>query len=568
MPTIRSLPPLIVLAVLLLWPTPASAHANLVRSVPAAGAMLETTPEALTLEFSELLDPSLSQVQLFDSRNTMVTEARAVDPARPYTLELPLGVLQDGAYTALWRVRSAEDGHITEGSLPFGVGVPAAAPVVLPPVGAPAPAQAPPAPADVIARWLSLAALALAVGPLGFARLIWRPFALPGQADAAMGLALRRMALAGLALVAAAAIAELLAQAADAGGEAGLMAALPALLTGRTGVLLGARVVLAAVIAVLVRRLPPPAAGPAQPWELTLVVAGPMLLTLSLGGHAAVAGTPVLAADWAHTAAMALWFGGLLPLFVALRTARRTGDGPPLGGLLARFSTLALWCVVVLVISGVAAAVIHLDDPRRLLDTAYGRALLVKTGLFLALLGLGALHMLVVRPRIVSGGVWAGRFRSTLAAEVAVALALLLATAALTSSPPAAAAWAQQQRLGQRAEAEAGGVDLVLWVAPAVSGDNLLTLDVGERPGEPAPSDVLLRLQMPGMQMGVLQVELPAAGGGRYQARGNHLTMVGRWELEAIVRRPGRDDVRHTFTVDVRSPESIPELPEMPAHQH
>lgn len=554
-----------LLAALLLWPTPAAAHASLVRSEPPAGAMLAETPEALTLEFSERLDPALSRVQLFDAGNRLVAESSSVEPDSPYTLRLPLGVLRDGAYTAIWRVRSTEDGHTTEGSVPFGIGVPAEAPVSLPPAGAPAPAEAPPDLAAVLGRWLTIAGLALVAGPLGFGRLIWHPVAAPGPSDTAVGATLRRQIIAGAILTAAGVGAELLAQAALAGGPGGTWAALGALVSGRTGLLLGVRLALAAAIVALALRLPPPAAGPTRPWDLGMLLALPLLLSLPLAGHAAASGALAIGAAWAHTLAMALWLGGLPGLLAALLAVhRQRGASVPLGALVRRFSILAIGAVAVLSLSGLCAAIIHLGDPQRLIDTSYGRALLLKLGIFLAILALGGLHLLVVQPRIGAGGPWAGRFQRTLAAEIGLGLALLLATAALTSSPPAGTAWAAQQQLGQRAAARSGPVDMVLWVAPGVTGDNLLALDVRD-PRDGGPTEVLLRMQMPDMRMGILEEELAPAQDGRYQLRGSHLTMAGRWELEAIVRRPGLDDVRHTFNIEVRPPAGAP----APApHQH
>src|SRR6188768_2183649 len=116
-------PLLLAVALALLIVHTAAAHATLVRSDPAAGALLEQSPPSLMLEFSEELDPAFSQAQLFDSQNQLVEPGPGtVDPAAPRVLRLILPDLPKGSYTALWRVRSAADGHVTQGSLPFGVG--------------------------------------------------------------------------------------------------------------------------------------------------------------------------------------------------------------------------------------------------------------------------------------------------------------------------------------------------------------------------------------------------------------------------------------------------------------
>src|SRR3954464_15735897 len=172
----RALPLLLAIALLLLLTQPAAAHASLVRSDPAAGALLDRSPPSLTLEFSEELDPAFSQAQLFDSQNQLVEPGPGVvHPATPRVLRLILPDLPQDSYTALWRVRSAADGHITQGSLPFGVGVATTVTSLIPPPGAPDPATLPPPPLDTVARWLNLMAAALTLGGLSFGLLVWRP---------------------------------------------------------------------------------------------------------------------------------------------------------------------------------------------------------------------------------------------------------------------------------------------------------------------------------------------------------------------------------------------------------
>src|SRR5215212_5365883 len=153
-----------------------SAHANLVRSVPAAGALLEAAPKELVLEFSEELDAGFSRVQLYNSKNQVINPGPGVvDPSAPTIMRLALAELPKDSYTALWRSRSAADGHVTEGSVPFGVGVATNATSLIPAPGAPDPATESPPPLDAAVRWLNLLVVALTFGGLPFALLVWRP---------------------------------------------------------------------------------------------------------------------------------------------------------------------------------------------------------------------------------------------------------------------------------------------------------------------------------------------------------------------------------------------------------
>ena len=107
-------------ALLVLLPTTAHAHTALARANPSPGATLDVPPAALSLEFTERLDPAFSRVQLIDATGTVIAATETVRPEAPSTLALALPTLDRGSYTALGRVRSAEDGHVTEGTVPFG----------------------------------------------------------------------------------------------------------------------------------------------------------------------------------------------------------------------------------------------------------------------------------------------------------------------------------------------------------------------------------------------------------------------------------------------------------------
>ena len=134
-----------ILAGSLLWAGSVRAHASLVSSLPAAGATLPTAPPELVFAFTEELEPGFSKLELRNSANAVVAPGPGVvDAADSATLRLALPPLPADTYTVLWRVRSAVDGHITEGSVPFGVGVTFAGAALIPPVGTPDPATVAP----------------------------------------------------------------------------------------------------------------------------------------------------------------------------------------------------------------------------------------------------------------------------------------------------------------------------------------------------------------------------------------------------------------------------------------
>ncbi|HEY3111623.1 MAG TPA: copper resistance CopC family protein, partial [Chloroflexota bacterium] len=145
----------------------AEAHANLVRSQPAAGAVLEAAPGELRLWFSEQPEVGYSEVRLFDRSGQPVGRLGAARAgAEPGLLVVPLEAPPPGVYTVAWRALSAVDGHVTAGAFAFALGADQVPPEGLRPAALSAGAASAPQPLAVAARWLTYLSLALLVAPL------------------------------------------------------------------------------------------------------------------------------------------------------------------------------------------------------------------------------------------------------------------------------------------------------------------------------------------------------------------------------------------------------------------
>jgi len=174
-----------------------------------------------------------------------------------------------------------------------------------------------------------------------------------------------------------------------------------------------------------------------------VAIAGALLVagTLPLTGHAMDAASgPVLgvALHGAHVFAGGLWLG---TLGVALFTWHRS-DPPERSGrrhvrlarLVEKFSPMALASSTVLVISGSAEAVGLVGTLRALWETVYGQRLLLKLGLLVVLLALGAYNWRVVKPTLGTRGS-SRRLLRAAALELAIAVIILAVTASLVSMP-------------------------------------------------------------------------------------------------------------------------------------
>jgi putative copper export protein len=188
----------------------------------------------------------------------------------------------------------------------------------------------------------------------------------------------------------------------------------------------------------------PPSSGRRGPLA-AMGLLGVAALTLLAGqGHASQAPlAPVqVAADAAHLTAVASWVGGLPCLAVMLLRAPRAlpGAGRPLASAaLARFSRVALWCVVAIAVTGLVRAAGELSSLVELVTTGYGRSLLLKSALLVPILVLARRNRAVVG-RIASGvAPTAARLRAVARRaqmELAIAMGVIVVAAVLVAQVP------------------------------------------------------------------------------------------------------------------------------------
>lgn len=99
----------------------AFAHAHVASSDPAANAALAAAPAAVTIDFTETLEPAFSSIVVVDGDGKTVSDGRArVDAANRKRMTVPLVALGAGAYQVKW-VAVATDGHRTQGAYGFSV---------------------------------------------------------------------------------------------------------------------------------------------------------------------------------------------------------------------------------------------------------------------------------------------------------------------------------------------------------------------------------------------------------------------------------------------------------------
>ena len=100
----------------------AQAHAFLDHASPAVGSAVPVAPAAITLWFTQNLEPAFSKVTVTNREGQRVDLGNVqVRQGAPAQLQIGLRPLPAGTYTVSWRVVSV-DTHPSEGSFQFSIG--------------------------------------------------------------------------------------------------------------------------------------------------------------------------------------------------------------------------------------------------------------------------------------------------------------------------------------------------------------------------------------------------------------------------------------------------------------
>jgi copper transport protein len=368
-----------------LLPVVVFAHARLVISDPAPGAILEKAPAIVDLVFSEPVIPAGRGINVYGPDGRLAQSGSA----RVRGDELSVGVTGnlEGTYAVVWTV-VASDTHPSRGEFTFSVGH--ASPVRAPGFGAGDVGSSSPVGLvlQALGRWMHFAGFALGFGSATYALFVARdPRPL-------------RLAGAGVALLLIAEPLALFAQTASLDPSQTFDGdALTGALASPFGRLLGLRIAAALSLWAVLGALRP------TPWLRWAVPGLGVLLALidATAAHAtpALPQTLGLALNASHVAAMVMWLGGLAAFVMA-----------PSGG----FGRVAGWSAGLLVVSGAALALLHFSSPLELMTTAYGIGLAIKLPLVAIALYLA----------------WRSRHRW----ELAAVLAAVAAASVVVSLPP------------------------------------------------------------------------------------------------------------------------------------
>jgi copper transport protein len=517
-------------------PASAWAHAALLKTFPAASAEVNRPPKELRLVYDEVIEPRFAVVSVTDAAGHQQVDGTVHrSSSNPYELDAPLRRSAEGWYLVFWRAISA-DGHPVRGAFTYRIGPNPGPP---PQFVIPSLSETAVTPGLITLRWLTFLSFMSAVGLFVLRTVIARP----------VGSGLRALsASCAIALAVALVVTPiyvLLATAQFALRSFWSFGALIPLMDssefGRGYLRLELLLALFALAAAAAIWLDPPGrtkrsvAGLLALWG-ALLAAVAVLLVPGTAGHAAQTSPRALSIvfDWLHLAGGSVWLGGLVGLLVLARRGR------PFMVALKRFSNVAFVSVMILLGSGIGAAVVHLPTIASLWQTGYGEAILVKAGLLLAAMLIASVNLVRTRRSLVL--LW-----QLVAAEVVLVTSAVVAAAVLSSLPPPPRALAS---LGAPAAhtgpgpvssvVQRNGYRLELRVTPnkvAVPDDFAVRIT---RNGSPVRgATVIATFAMLDMEMPTQAFRLEERSPGLYEHTTEALVMVGRWGLSFEVDPPG-----------------------------
>lgn len=527
----------------------ASAHAELIATDPADGAVVESAPEALTMQFTEDVSVRPDGIRVLDATGERVDAGAAAADGPDVSVPLE-GTIEEGTYVVAWRAVSA-DGHPIRGSYTFSVGRETA-------IGDGVASGAFGSGNDRVYEVLDAIARAIAyLGVLGTAGYVLIGSALRRREDPSpVG---RPTTIAAcVALVAILVQVPLQGALATGRGLTAVTEASVLALAVADGMGWAVLVTALGLLAVIITS--------GLPWEgaakrVGLVGAALAPLCFVLTGHTRTMSPAAVGylADLAHVAAAAVWFGGLVALIVAVRRRRRDDEPLEAAEAIARFSGWAAVTAAVLIAAGFALSWIQVGSLEALTTTLYGRLLLAKLALVVVVLAAAGWNRFRLVPRVAAAAIEeppvddASSWRLLLRLvrlEVLLLVFVLVVTAVLSNVTPARES-VDKGPVTVTAPFGEGSVDVT--IDPAKAGRNdihIYLFDADDRPDDDFEgADV--SLELPSQGLGPFERETVDAGNGHYQLVATDLPLAGTWSMTISVKVDRFTEQKATVTFPV-----------------
>lgn len=567
---------------------PAAAHPFTDDTMPARFSSAPVGTSEVIVWYSESVEIGHSSLEVFDGEGARVDNG---DTAYYGDVDTALIVttppLEEGTYTVASKVLSRVDGHLVPSAFVFGVGdvviEDATAAGVAGELGID----------DLIffeqagARFPGLAGQTVVLGAVISSLLVWAGVARRhaggyGGGGEEAGLAAsvhsRTMTLVGIGLVAVLASNMLMLAVQMVALDAPAGSVLQTSFGTTWIVRMGITAALIGAWFAAERRRSPSVLGMMPLLALSLA----LIATTTMMGHGMASGeAAAVALDYLHNLVAAAWIGGVAYLAFALLPALRGRDAGAAGAgsalmlaAIPRFTVVAAVSIGLVVVSGPLLMWILDGDIGEVAGSAYGRIIMAKVALALAMVGIAVHHHRVAAAAAAAlrGGRrfdLLGRIGPGLRAEAAVGMVLIGAVALLSNSTlpdgeiqnrgagaEAAAEVAETAYAGLAAVEYTGAAAFGVEVRPFAPGANTVRVAVAGHDGGPLGDVEGVKVKVSNPLRGISPIEVPVraeadagAGGGAEEGEENggiktyaadvSFGFPGRWQLEIEALRSG-----------------------------
>jgi putative copper export protein/methionine-rich copper-binding protein CopC len=563
---------LFILLLLIMGVQPAAAHGYIVRAIPEDRAILDRAPTRLSYWFSEALELEFSELNVRDQQGEIIASGGVSENDNTLmTVRLPSD-LPDGAYIVELRPAFASDGHVVAESRVFFVGEE---------VGEVAGQGASdrPVPLEVVWRVLVLGSTLLLFGAStlyagvlvpAWGSKTYRAGLLPSRVmtrlNVIVGYALLAVFLGnGLALI----------QQTTVFFNISFTRALDqnfwslVRIGSRFGDIWNWRMLFLGVVGLMYlasmyyRRTHPETVRPfwvANAWMLALVIG-----SFSVLSHAA--GSLMwpwvgIGVDWLHALAVGFWVGGLAALVLVLPVALQPYQGDArrraLLAVLRRFSRVAAVAVFVVITTGIYSTSNWIYGPDEV-QSSFGGALFIKIAMVAALVAVGALHHIALRPERYArfAALLRYSFITTLRLEAVLAVAVLIGAALLSATPVPVPDFALREVEAPSAARMVDELSLTLSLAPGGPGVNTYDVVVSRAGETVEEAQIRLRNVYPERDMRSDWQQAEAIEPGLYVTADDAIDRPGDWWTLVDVDDGSGERVRFAFDWQITNEASV-----------
>jgi copper transport protein len=296
-----------------------------------------------------------------------------------------------------------------------------------------------------------------------------------------------------------------------------------------------------------------------QSWNSLLILGVITLLYFSLGSHAGAAAGSFWAilSDFIHLLATSAWVGGLMLLPLVLDSIRRNSATPEraaLGPLFRNYGYIAKFSFFLLLTSGLFNSLVQFPTFASIINTAYGRVLLIKLAAALIVWQLSIFSTRILRGKMDTQqfAVNLKLFIQKISRAALIGLALMLAVAVLVQTQPPKSI-SQEVDTSYHNIVKADDLSIHIQITPNQAGNNQFYIQLFHADDSKIGEVQLVRLlfNYEDAQVGQSDADLTQQGADIFGIEGVYLNQPGTWNLSVYVRRRGMDDVIADMRVKV-----------------